>query len=81
MAAPTVTRAPQICEGYELIFCSCFNESNYKSLLRAKLPFQHFQAIQVLQKKEEIGTVIREGFPKDDTDEQLDFLDSLADLL
>ena len=36
---------------------------------------------QVCQKKEEIATILREGFPKDNTDEQLDFLDSLADLL
>ena len=34
-----------------------------------------------MRTKEEISAVMAEGFPKDDTDEQLDLLDQLADML
>ena len=37
--------------------------------------------VQVMRTKEEISAVMAEGFPKDDTDEQLDLLDQLADML
>jgi len=77
MAGPGVEA--QVNEGFGIVLTSCFSMQTYREYLRAKLPFQWIQPIQVCGTSfEEVHQVMTNGLPKDEMDDDLAMLDLLG---
>jgi hypothetical protein len=71
-----------VVEGYRLVVTSCFDMNSYYGYLRAKLPLQHMQPIQVLKSLTEVAEVLEYGLPKSsEEDDAFAEMDRLADML
>ena len=72
----------RVSDGYALVITSCFNMSDYHEFLRAKLPLQYMQVVQVMSTLADVAEVLKDGgLPKSEDDDVFAEMDRLANLL
>lgn len=72
----------RVSDGYALVITSCFNMNDYHEFLRAKLPLQYMQVVQVMPTLAEVAQVLKDGgLPKSEDDDVFAEMERLANLL
>ena len=68
-------------DGFHLIVISAFDMNGWKRYLRGKIPIGEFQPVQTCSTLIQVAAVMKDGLPRDTTDDDLDKMDRLGDML